>query len=252
MALIEDLKIAGGIDLNRDGTPIYVQLAGLFRRRIESGEWPVGGQIPTLDALALEFGVARATIRQTTGLLRQEGLVARYRGRGTIVLRRPQREFWYEVGANWDSIIAAYRHDGFASRLLETRHDLPPPPDYAGDIEASDYFHIRRLNTIGAEPVAVDAAWLNARLRARLDERALASFPTLLLLHEMPGVTIDRVLQTITIASADVELSALLRVPLNAPIAVIHRTLYGADDVLLCLYQSFTRGDSFRLKMRIR
>jgi DNA-binding GntR family transcriptional regulator len=41
-------------------------------------------------------------------------------------------------------------------------------------------------------------------------------------------------------------------VPINAPLAVIHRTLYGADDTLLCLYQSFTRGDAFHLKMTLR
>lgn len=247
-----DVRFAQDIDLHRDGTPIYVQLAGLFRRRIESGEWAVGSQIPTLDALALEFGVARATVRQTTGLLRQEGLLARYRGRGTIVLRRPQREFWYEVGADWDSIIAAYRHEGFRSEVLDLRRDVPPPPDYAQDMPAGDYFYIRRLNRISGGPAAVDAAWLNLRLKAEIDERALSDFPTLLLLHERPGITIDRVLQTVTISTADVELSTLLRIPLNAPLAVVHRTLYGPDHTLLCLYQSFNRGDTFRLKMRIR
>jgi DNA-binding GntR family transcriptional regulator len=151
--LIENLKIAGGIDLNRDGTPIYVQLAGLFRRRIESGEWPVGSRIPTLDALALEFGVARATIRQTTGLLRQEGLVARYRGRGTIVRRRPQREFGtrsaplgldhrgLSAGASPPAARNAARSS--AASRLRRRH------------RAVGLFHIRRLNTIGAEPAAV-------------------------------------------------------------------------------------------------
>jgi GntR family transcriptional regulator len=247
-----EVKFARDIDLHRDGTPIYVQLAGLFRRRIESGEWAVGSQIPTLDALALEFGVARATVRQTTGLLRQEGLLARYRGRGTIVLRRPQREFWYEVGADWDSIIAAYRHEGFDSEVLDVRDDVPPPPDYAQDIPAGDYLYVRRINRISGGPAAVDAAWLNQRLKAEIDAQALSDFPTLLLLHERPGITIDRVLQTVTISSADVELSALLRIPLNAPLAVVHRTLYAADHTLLCLYQSFNRGDTFRLKMRIR
>jgi GntR family transcriptional regulator len=247
---METLKSRGDIDLHRDATPIYLQLAGLFRRRIETGEWPVGSQIPTLDALALEFGVARATIRQTTGLLKQEGLLARYRGRGTIILRRPQREFWYEVGCDWDSMIAAYRREGFATQILKAPRNTPPPPDYAGEL--ADPAYIRRLNCIGGKPAAVDAAWLSSDIRGRIDDRLLRSFPTLLLLHEMPGLVIDRVLQTVTIASADVELSSLLRIPLNAPLAVIHRTLYGTDDRLLCLYQSVSRGDAFQLKMRLR
>jgi GntR family transcriptional regulator len=249
---LDKLQLSGDIDLRRDATPIYLQLAGLFRRRIESGEWPVGSQIPTLDALALEFGVARATIRQTTGLLKQEGLLARYRGRGTIVLRRPPQEFWYEVGSDWDSMIAAYRYEGFATQILEAPQNMPPPPDYASHMQRGEYVFIRRLDIVRGKPVAVDAAWLNTRIKARIDEPALRSFPTLLLLHEMPGLVIDRVLQTVTIASADVELSTLLRVPLNSPLAVIQRTLYGTDDTLLCLYQSFNRGDTFQLKMRLR
>jgi GntR family transcriptional regulator len=247
-----DDTLARSIDLHRDGTPIYVQLAGLFRRRIHSGEWAVGRQIPTLDALALEFGIARATVRQTTGLLKQEGLLARYRGRGTIVIHRPQREFWQEVGADWESIIAAYRHDGFASQILESGPASGPPPDCDDDARAESYHYVRRLNRVAGKPIAVDAAWLHERARQRTDEVAIREVPTLLLLHEMPAISIDRVLQTVTVAAADVELSALLDISLNAPLAVIQRMLYGADDKLICHYQSFNRGDTFRLKMRLR
>ena len=72
--------------------PIYVQLVTLFHRRIESGEWPVGQQVPTLDDLTAEFGVARATIRYAIGFLEREGLIGRYRGRGTFVLKKPDIE----------------------------------------------------------------------------------------------------------------------------------------------------------------
>jgi GntR family transcriptional regulator len=247
-----EVKPAGDVDLRRDGTPIYVQLAGLFRRRIESGQWAVGEQIPTLDMLALEFGVARATVRQTTGLLMQEGLIARYRGRGTIVLNRPQREFWYEVGADWDEIIRAYRHEGFASEVLDSRDAVPLPPEFVKEPLAESYHYLRRLNRFVGEPAALDAIWLDEKCYRTIGDAALREVPTLLLLHEMPNIHIDRAMQTLTVASADVELSTLLRVPLNAPLAVVHRSLYGKDDRLICLYQSFNRGDTFRLKMRLK
>ena len=130
---------------------------------------------------------------------------------------------------------------------------MPFPPDYAHRSDASAHYrYIRRLDRIGGQPLGVDAAWIDADLARRIGDDAMANFPTLLLLHEMPGVTIDRVLQRLRIASADVELSHLLALPLNAPLAVIDRTLYGSDDKLLCVYQSFTRGDTFQLKMRLR
>ena len=48
------------LDLGRPGIARYVQLATLFRRRIETGEWRVGEQIPTLEQLVGALGVARA------------------------------------------------------------------------------------------------------------------------------------------------------------------------------------------------
>jgi hypothetical protein len=41
-------------------------------------------------------------------------------------------------------------------------------------------------------------------------------------------------------------------VPLNAPLAIVARTLYAPDRTVICAYQGFNRGDTFRLKMRLR
>jgi predicted transcriptional regulator len=67
------------LDFGRSAVSRYIQLTTLFRRRIESGQWPVDQQIPTVEALALECGVARATIRQALGVLEDEKLIERYR-----------------------------------------------------------------------------------------------------------------------------------------------------------------------------
>ena len=48
---------------------LYYQLADVFRRRIEDGEWQVDAQIPTLDQLVAEFHAARATVRQALTIL---------------------------------------------------------------------------------------------------------------------------------------------------------------------------------------
>ena len=60
-------------DLSRSRVARYIQLATLFRNWIASGEWPIGGRIPNVDELALEFSVARGTIREALGVLEEEG-----------------------------------------------------------------------------------------------------------------------------------------------------------------------------------
>src|SRR5487761_526953 len=65
--------------------PLYHQVAGILRQRIEEGVYPAGVRLNSEDELAVEFDVSRATVRQAMGELATEGLVVRRRGRGTFV-----------------------------------------------------------------------------------------------------------------------------------------------------------------------
>ena len=85
--------------------PRYLQLATLFRRRIESGHWPLGKQVPTVDDLAAACGVARATVRQALDILAEENLIARYRAKGTFVTRQSREELWCEVKTDWSGLL---------------------------------------------------------------------------------------------------------------------------------------------------
>ena len=46
------------LEFSQGGISRYSQLGTLFRRKVETGEWPLGEQIPTVDRLAEEYGVA--------------------------------------------------------------------------------------------------------------------------------------------------------------------------------------------------
>ena len=78
--------------LRKSSVARYLQLASLFRRRIESGEWPVDSKIPTVKELADQCGVASMTIRQALDLLEADGLIERFRAKGTFVKKQPQRD----------------------------------------------------------------------------------------------------------------------------------------------------------------
>src|SRR5690606_19350411 len=112
------------IDFSRSAAARYVQLASLFRRRVESGQWVVGSQIPTVDELAEECNVARATVRQALDILESEKLIARYRAKGTFVTGKPQEQFWCEVASNWDGQLIA--PDGVSIEVLSARDRRMP------------------------------------------------------------------------------------------------------------------------------
>jgi DNA-binding FadR family transcriptional regulator len=60
-------------------------IARSLKVRIESGEWSDGHRIPAERDLALDFGVARNTVRRAMDRLREEGAISRHVGRGTFV-----------------------------------------------------------------------------------------------------------------------------------------------------------------------
>jgi GntR family transcriptional regulator len=63
----------------------HLQVAGVLRREIQSGEFPAGSVLPSEPELAARFGVSRSLINRALALLRAEGLVRPERGRGTTV-----------------------------------------------------------------------------------------------------------------------------------------------------------------------
>lgn len=58
---------------------------------ISTGEWPVGGKLPTEVELAERFGVSRPVVREAMLRLRIDGLVESRQGAGTRVISAPSR-----------------------------------------------------------------------------------------------------------------------------------------------------------------
>jgi GntR family transcriptional regulator len=66
-------------------TPLYVQLAGILRGMIRSGELQPRTPVPSESYLQEQHGVSRGTVRMAVAILRDEGLVVTIGGRGTFV-----------------------------------------------------------------------------------------------------------------------------------------------------------------------
>ena len=58
--------------------------------------------------------------------------------------------------------------------------------------------------------------------------------------------------QTLTIGTADIEVAAALQLPLNAPVAYVHRAAVDARGVLVLVADGIYRGDVVRLDIKLR
>lgn len=72
--------------LDRDGgKPLYRQLSDDLRERLAAGEWNEHKPLPSEAKISEMWSVSPYVVRQAMGLLVQEGLLVRERGRGTFV-----------------------------------------------------------------------------------------------------------------------------------------------------------------------
>ena len=69
--------------------PLYQQVALDIRRKITSGEMPVGTQLQPHRELAISYGVSMMTINKALSGLVSEGILHSRVGRGTFVAIRP-------------------------------------------------------------------------------------------------------------------------------------------------------------------
>ncbi|WP_433758138.1 GntR family transcriptional regulator [Nocardia sp. CA-135398] len=89
-----------------DTRPIYVRIADELRKAYEPGT-----QLATPAKIAAKWGVAKATAERAIDLLRSEGLVVAWQGRGTFYRAQP------EPSATDDDAVILRRLDEIMTRL---------------------------------------------------------------------------------------------------------------------------------------
>jgi DNA-binding FadR family transcriptional regulator len=62
-----------------------VELANTLRGFIEEGVYPKGEQLPTEQELVNEFGVSRSVVREAITILKTDGIIETFQGRGSFV-----------------------------------------------------------------------------------------------------------------------------------------------------------------------
>jgi GntR family transcriptional regulator len=239
------------VDFSRTGVARYIQLASLFRRRIESGHWATGQQIPTVDELAAECGVARATIRQALGILEDERLIERHRAKGTFVLERPQDQIWCEVATDWSGLLLS-RKDAVIELLSDERGQQPAyVPHPIGEI-APSYRRLRRRHSRLGMPFLLTELYIDERVARRITKKDITTKTALRLISEIPGMQIKDARQTLTIGTADVDTARWLDIALNAPVATVHRSVVDPSGCLVFTGEGTYRGDAVRIDMKLK
>ncbi|MGE0313154.1 MAG: GntR family transcriptional regulator [Lautropia sp.] len=232
---------------DHSASPRYVQLADVMRERIVKGVWPIDVRIPTLPALATEFGVAAITVRQAVQLLKNEGLLSPEQGRGTFVRRKPETHPRMKVETSLRRLAELYRE--LAPRVVPLAEGAATPRLDADDgVAAPAYRFLRRVHASERQFTSVISAYLDERVFAQAPDRFRSEL-IIPVLMDLASVRIGSARQILTIASAGSESANALGVSLHAPVAELRRVVCDPDGTVIYLGELTYRGDFIRVEM---
>ena len=229
--------------------PLYVQVADILRERINKREWAAGSQIPTLETLAQQFGIARVTARQAIQLLTKEGLLAPRRGLGTTVTRIEDVPKTVVMKTSLHSLAAMYESTSARMLTFDESHAMPPLGPDVGTLGKS-YAYMRRLHFTEGKPYAVIALYLLQDIFQRSPEtfRSNAVIPELLRMK----VKIHRAHQTMSIGAADSQVAQLLQVRPGTPVAHVSRVFVDSKNRILYYAEVTYRGDWVKWEIELQ
>lgn len=230
---------------DRSRVPLYIQVASVMRRRIETNKWQPGQKISTLVELEREFEVARVTVRQAIDVLRQEGLLHSEQGRGTFVAEKSIPRHWFKLATRWEVLVGAIKDN--IPKSIEVENPPPAPVLQAGEgTAARRYVYMRSVQYKENEPYGL----VNVHLADDVFRRAPEEFrqhPALSVLANLKGIEVDEAHQTIVIGSADPDAAAHLHIALGAPVAECRCVVIDERGVAIYVADIIYRSDAIKM-----
>lgn len=234
--------------------PAYQRILQELRSRLARGQWRVGDQLPTDEELMQLFGVSRFTVRAALDGLVADGLIKRYRRRGTFVAARPNCAATWMLTSLDDLVGSSFPT---APILLEAGYGRCEPQT-AGALGLEDNalsLCIRVLRRTEVGPYAYSLIHIPAPLADRLPEGwqdRPQREPFVSMVAAANALAVHRAIQVARADTAVGEVATVLDVVEGAPLLVLERTFLTRDGLALEHARIFCRPDRYRQIIEFR
>ncbi|MER7749946.1 GntR family transcriptional regulator [Streptomyces bacillaris] len=236
--------------LNRK-LPLWYQVSQSLRASILGRPQDASLRLPTEEQLATHYGVSVLTMRQALKELETEGLISRHRRRGTFIEPRARRATPVRLLGSVDAIVA--QQSGDATTVLG-HGAVPVPGDLAEFFpDCGEVVSFRRLRRDGesGEPTNWAENAVRPEVAARIDLTDLERWPMTKVLHDIVGVKISRITDTVEARLADPVTADLLQVPLLSPILHYTGVTYDEKGRVVDVARIRYRGDRFSFSLTV-
>lgn len=142
--------------------PYYEQLSGILQQRIVSGEFPADERLPSELELCREFGLSRATVRQTLSKLESEGYARRVARRGVFASMPSASTGW--IVQDTQGFLDSQMHHGrtgISTQVVDARFVAPPSQvAEALEVEAAEQvFALQRVRSLNGRIAMFSTNW---------------------------------------------------------------------------------------------
>ncbi len=225
-------------------SPIYIQLRELLRTKIEDGEFPPGGVIPSDTALAEQYGVNRLTARNAIDALVKEGLLKRVRGRGVYVLYgKIEQDLGLLTGFTSTMNINCRQP---SIRILEFK-TRTAGRKYAKIFQINpedEMYYIRRLCSADDEPTSLEEIYIPSSAAKRLEGINLSVF-SLREAFNFVGIRLERAYETLEIVEIDAQEARLLDTESQRNVFLVRYSSQDDNGNTVEYGKCYIRGDKF-------
>ena len=237
--------------LSSSPAPLWFQIAERLRTSIAVGEFKPGDALPSEAEINAAFKVSRTTARASLDRLRQEGLISRQSGRGSIVLKPRVEQPVNQLASFSEDMRRRGLRASYATFSAAIQSASAAAADALGLAAGAQAFRIHRLLLANDEPMGMSESWLApAILGARvptpdeLDAGSLYEW-----LGRYSGTRIAGAQEFIEAAVADADMARRLDVRPGAPLLVARRRSRAEDGSLIEYAVMHYRADRYRFSI---
>lgn len=232
-------------------TPLYHQIALIFRQKILNGYYATDDRLPTEKEITAEYGVSRITAKRALDDLAQEGLVVRERARGTRVSYTAGMQ---PVKSSVEGVL-----ENLLAMGLETNVTLlsfgyeQATDDIAEQLECLKGSLVQRavrVRSLDDEPFSYLVTYVPEDIGRQYAKEELAEKPLLSLL-ERSGVDVESANQILSATLADAETAAALNVEIGTALLAISRVVCDQNGRPVEFISALYRPDRYQYHMEL-
>ncbi len=234
--------------------PAYLQILSALRARLIRGDWGVGDRIPTDEELMRSFTASRFTVRAAVDVLVADGIVERFRGRGTFVVARPEGAGTWMLTSLDDIVRSSFPSPPTVIDAVGVACDRPVARAL-GLADAARALRIRVIRTSEALPYAYSVIHIPGLLakalprdwRSRVGEDAFVG-----MVASANAIAVAKAIQVASAVAAPAAVARRLCVDPGVPLLRLERTFLTRDGGAIEHAQIFCRPDRYRQIIEFR